>query len=184
MPKHRADGVSAAALRSTLRKTNNPAPTAASTQVVARKSTERIKLSPVHKPRLNRARTHYFRTGGCIMKIDRYEEIPIESLTISRSKTRTLCPAREIADLAQSIKKLGLLTPIIVASARVAGKYKVVMGERRFLAVRTLGWATIFAAILDQRPNETQMRAILLTESRQNQLQPEDYKQLVDRRVK
>jgi ParB family chromosome partitioning protein len=118
------------------------------------------------------------------MKMDRYEEIPIESLTISRSKTRTLCPAREIADLAQSIKKLGLLTPIIVASARVAGKYKVVMGERRFLAVQTLGWATIFAAILDQRPNETQMRAILLTESRQNQLQPEDYKQLVDRRVK
>jgi hypothetical protein len=107
---------------------------------------------------------------GGLMKLDSYEEIPIESLTPSRSKGRVLCPAKEIAKLAQSIKKLGLLTPIIVAPASIAGKYEIVIGRRRFLAVQTLGWAKIFAVILDQRPNDTQMRAILLTESQQNQL--------------
>jgi ParB family chromosome partitioning protein len=108
------------------------------------------------------------------MKIDRYEEIPIQSLTTRRSKGRALCPPKEIAKLAQSIRKLGLLAPIIVAPASIAGKYEIVIGRRRFLAVQTLGWAKIFAVILDQRPSDTQMRAILLTESQQNQfLQPE-----------
>ena len=110
------------------------------------------------------------------MKINRFEEIPIESLTTSRSKMRTLCPAGEIAELTKSLKKLGLLNPIIVAPASVAGKYEIVIGQRRFLAVQTLGWAKIFAGILDQRPNDAQMRAILLTESQQNQvLQPEHH---------
>jgi ParB family chromosome partitioning protein len=103
------------------------------------------------------------------MKIDRYEEIPLEILTTNRSKGRALCPAKEIAKLAQSIKKLGLLNPIIVAPASEAGKYEIVIGRRRFLAIQTLGWPRIFAVILDQRPNDTQMRAILLTESQQNQ---------------
>ena len=103
------------------------------------------------------------------MKIDRYEEIPIESLTNSRLKGRALCQTKEIAKLAQSIKKLGLLSPIIVAPASVAGKYEIVIGSRRFLAVQTLGWAKIFAAILDQRLNDAQVRVILLAESEQNQ---------------
>lgn len=147
-------------------------------------SIEGIKLSPSHHlghgdlcaSRLYRVRTHCFRTRGCSMKIDRYEEIPIESLTTSRSKARTHCPTREIAKLAQSIKKFGLLTPIIVAPASIAGKYEIVIGQRRFLAVQTLGWTKIFAAILDQRPNDAQVRAILLTESEQHQpLRPKDY---------
>jgi ParB/RepB/Spo0J family partition protein len=110
------------------------------------------------------------------MKIDRYEEIPIVSLTTSRSKARAHSPTREIAKLAQSIKKLGLLTPIIVAPASIAGKYEIVIGQRQALAVQTLGWAKIFAAILDQRLSDTQVRVILLTESEQHQpLRPKDY---------
>jgi ParB family transcriptional regulator, chromosome partitioning protein len=110
------------------------------------------------------------------MKIDSYKEIPIENLITSRSKTRTLCPAKEIAKLAQSIKKFGLLKPIIVAPASIVGKYEIVIGQRRFLAVQVLGWAKIFAAILDQRPSQTQIKAILLARSQQNKLlQPKDY---------
>ena len=112
------------------------------------------------------------------MKIDRYEEIPLENITIGVSQARTRGIDKGIDDLAQGIKKLGLLEPIIVAPAGAAGKYEIITGQQRFLAVPALGWKKICAGILDQKPNEDVVKTIALTESKVPQ--PLKEKDLID----
>jgi ParB/RepB/Spo0J family partition protein len=103
------------------------------------------------------------------MKIDRYEEIPLENLTIGASQARVRKVNKGIGELAQSIKDLGLLVPIFVAPAGAAGKYEIITGRRRFLAVQALGWTKIPACVLDQKPSEDVAKAIALTESKSHQ---------------
>ena len=49
------------------------------------------------------------------MKIVRYEAIPLKDLSIGESQSRVRDVNKGIEDLAQSIKKIGLLEPIVVA---------------------------------------------------------------------
>jgi ParB family transcriptional regulator, chromosome partitioning protein len=51
----------------------------------------------------------------------------------------------KIDELAQSIKACGLIQPIVVR--RVGEGYQLVVGERRFLACRKLGWKKIAASV-------------------------------------
>lgn len=110
------------------------------------------------------------------MKIDKYEEIPLENLAIGASQVWVREVTKEIEDLAKSIKKLGFLKPVVVAPVGAAGKYKIITGQRRFLAAQRLGWAKIPACILDQKPSENVARAISLAESRIGEpLREKDY---------
>jgi ParB family transcriptional regulator, chromosome partitioning protein len=79
-------------------------------------------------------------------------------------------PRREIAEekideLAQSIKACGLIQPVVV---RRAGEgYQLVVGERRFLACRKLGWKKIAAAV--QTLSDNAMATIALIENLQRE---------------
>lgn len=79
-------------------------------------------------------------------------------------------PRREIAEekideLAQSIKACGLIQPVVVR--RAGDGYQLVVGERRFLACRKLGWKKISAAV--QTLSDNAMATIALIENLQRE---------------
>src|SRR5262249_20653923 len=99
------------------------------------------------------------------MRIVRYEDIPLERLTIGLSQARVRDVDRHIEDLARSIQKIGLIEPIVVAPGDSPNTYEFVTGQRRFLAVKSLGLKTIRAGILAEKPAGDLAKAISLTEN-------------------
>jgi len=72
---------------------------------------------------------------------------------------------KEIDELAASIRKVGLLEPILVAPGDKDGTYEILTGQRRFLAHQKLGMATIRAAIIPEPVDETTAKIISVTEN-------------------
>ncbi len=67
------------------------------------------------------------------------EPVPLEELAVSPFNVRK--SLGDLTDLQRSIRSMGLLQPIIIRS--VKGTLEVVVGQRRFLACKNLGWKTI-----------------------------------------
>lgn len=68
--------------------------------------------------------------------------IPISEITIPRGRREPM--KGRIASIAQSIKEVGILHPIVVNE-----DYRLIAGRTRLEAVRCLGWKTIDATVLD-----------------------------------
>ena len=73
------------------------------------------------------------------------KEILLESIVVSELNTRKDLEAgtedSSLDDLAFSIAEKGLLSPIVVIQKE--DKYELIVGQRRFLACKKLGWKTI-----------------------------------------
>jgi len=82
------------------------------------------------------------------------KEIPLDSLVIGKAQLRSPEAGKGISELAASIRKWGLVIPILVGPAGKAGKYEMIAGRRRFLAHQELKRKTIPAAILDEKVDE------------------------------
>lgn len=98
-------------------------------------------------------------------KILEFRDIPLEDLVLGKWQVRTSGVAKEIDELANSIDKVGLLEPILVAPAQNLGKYEIILGQRRFLAHQELGKKTITAGILDEHIDEMQAKVLSVTEN-------------------
>ena len=98
-------------------------------------------------------------------KIVEYKDIPLDDLKISKGQARLQDVVKEIDGLAESIRVQGLLQPIVVCQAREADKWEILTGQRRFLAHRILKLESITAAILDERVEEHEAKAISITEN-------------------
>lgn len=98
-------------------------------------------------------------------KIVEYRDIPLDDLVISKGQVRTENPGKEVEDLAESIRAQGLLQPIVVCESREPGKWEILTGQRRFLAHKFLERKDISAAVLDGRVDETEAKAISITEN-------------------
>ena len=98
-------------------------------------------------------------------KIVEYREIPLDDLVIGKGQVRTQNPGKEIEDLAKSIEAQGLLQPIVICAAREEGRWEILTGQRRFLAHKYLKRDVISAAVLDERVDEGQAKAISITEN-------------------
>jgi ParB family chromosome partitioning protein len=92
-------------------------------------------------------------------------DIPLDDLVIGLGQIRLRDVAAGIDELAVSIDTKGLLQPIVVAPAEQAGKYEIILGQRRFLAHRELGRSTIPSQILDEKVDETEAKVLSLTEN-------------------
>ena len=73
------------------------------------------------------------------------ELLPLNELSVSPLNVRKY--VGDLTDLQNSIASIGLLQPIIVRPSK--GKLEVVVGQRRFLACKALGWTTIPAVKRD-----------------------------------
>jgi ParB family chromosome partitioning protein len=91
-------------------------------------------------------------------------EIPLDQLDIGTAQVRVDLSSG-IEDLAQSIRKQGLLQPIFVVQ-KADGRYEILAGQRRFLACNNLGHKTIRAIVTDAAGVDDDARvAVSLTEN-------------------
>ena len=57
-------------------------------------------------------------------------EIPLDDLVIGKAQVRKRDVAKDIDELAESIRVTGLLEPIVVAPADKPGKFEIITGQR------------------------------------------------------
>jgi ParB family transcriptional regulator, chromosome partitioning protein len=91
--------------------------------------------------------------------------IDIEKISPNPFQPRREIVEEKIDELAQSIKACGLIQPVVVR--RAGDGYQLVVGERRFLACRKLGWKKISAAV--QTLSDNAMATIALIENLQRE---------------
>ncbi len=91
--------------------------------------------------------------------------IDIEKISPNPFQPRREIAEEKIDELAQSIKACGLIQPVVVR--RAGDGYQLVVGERRFLACRKLGWKKISAAV--QTLSDNAMATIALIENLQRE---------------
>lgn len=80
-------------------------------------------------------------------------EIPVSSIRPNPYQPRTAFDEASIAELAQSIKQVGLLQPLLVR--KVASGYELVAGERRLRAVTSLGMEKVTCIVQQEIVDET-----------------------------
>ena len=99
-------------------------------------------------------------------RIDRFEQIDIDKITVDRFQVRTTNTGEGIDELAESIKEIGLIHPIIVCrSERADYEWEVVCGQRRFLAHKKMGVQTIPAGVIDRELDSDEGTAVSANEN-------------------
>lgn len=81
-----------------------------------------------------------------------------------------------LKDLADSIREVGLLQPILVREEK--GRYQIIAGERRFRAARLAGYKTLPCIVKDYTRNE-QLEAALIENLQREDLNPLEEAQAV-----
>jgi len=92
------------------------------------------------------------------MTSGKFESYPIDSIWVNR-ETRQRKELTGITELAESISKLGLINPITI---KLDGELKA--GERRWTAVKTLGWDNINVQFIEDM-NESDLKLLELDEN-------------------
>lgn len=94
----------------------------------------------------------------------KFEEIPLDGIDIGPFQARTRDVEENTDELAENIRALGLINPITVFK-KPDGRYELVTGQRRLIAVEKLGLEEIMAKILPKRPDEVVAKATSFSEN-------------------
>src|SRR5271157_541024 len=84
--------------------------------------------------------------GGTVTTSESVLEIPLDSLDANPYQTRTVLDEASLDELADSIKSIGLMEPIVVRASE-SGRYQVIAGERRVKACYMAGVYKIPAVV-------------------------------------
>jgi ParB family chromosome partitioning protein len=74
--------------------------------------------------------------------------LPMGKIKVSDCNIRKREPKRGLESLQESMESKGLLQPVTVIGPRDDGTYELIMGQRRFLAAKDLGWKEIPAIVI------------------------------------
>jgi ParB family chromosome partitioning protein len=111
-----------------------------------------------------------------------FEEVAIASISPNPRQPRLTFDEEALEELAASIAEVGLLQPVVVRKLG-AGRYELVMGERRMRASQRAGLEYI-PAIVRETPDNDMLRDALIENLHRAQLDPLEeaaaYKQLLD----
>jgi ParB family chromosome partitioning protein len=99
-----------------------------------------------------------------------YAELPIDAVSTNPRQPRASFDEDALNELAESIRQVGLLQPVVVRPLE-PGRYQLVMGERRWRASQLAGLATI-PAIIRQTPDSEMLREALLENLQRESLNP------------
>lgn len=94
------------------------------------------------------------------------QEIPIEDIVPNRYQPRTIFDDEKIAELAQTIHTHGIIQPIVVREYE-QGKFEIIAGERRFRAMKKLGWEK--APVIVKNYNDRETASVALIENLQRE---------------
>ena len=75
-----------------------------------------------------------------------FEEIPVGAITPNPRQPRQVFDEEALEELAESIKVVGLLQPVVVRKV-MPGHYELIMGERRWRACEIAGLSQIPAIV-------------------------------------
>jgi ParB family transcriptional regulator, chromosome partitioning protein len=111
-----------------------------------------------------------------------FDEVPIGSITPNPRQPRQEFDEDTIAELAESIREVGLLQPVVVRPV-MPGHYELIVGERRWRAAQLADLERI-PAIVRETPETDLLRDALIENLHREQLNPLEeaaaYQQLLD----
>lgn len=111
-----------------------------------------------------------------------FDEIPVGSISPNPRQPRQIFDEEALAELAASIKIVGLLQPVVVRKTG-GGSYQIVMGERRWRACELAGLEVV-PAIVRETSDGDLLRDALIENLHRQQLNPLEeaaaYQQLLD----
>jgi ParB family chromosome partitioning protein len=111
-----------------------------------------------------------------------YREIDVSAITPNPRQPRRSFDEEALDELAESIREVGLLQPVVVRAAG-PGRYELIMGERRWRASQRAGLTEIGAIVKQTQDNEL-LRDALIENLHRQQLDPLEeaaaYQQLLD----
>src|SRR5712691_6179774 len=111
-----------------------------------------------------------------------FEEIPVGDIAPNPRQPRQVFDQDSLEELSASIRAVGLLQPIVVRKAG-AGRYEIVMGERRWRACQ-LAELAVLPAIVRETADDDLLRDALIENLHREQLNPLEeaaaYQQLLD----
>lgn len=96
-----------------------------------------------------------------------YREIPLSAIEADPHQPRQNFDEEKLNELAESIKLYGVLSPILVRSGQLPGRYTLISGERRFRAAHLAGLSSIPAIVNQTEDVEGRNLAIQLVENLQ-----------------
>lgn len=109
-------------------------------------------------------------------------DIKLDQIIPNRYQPRKVFDQDEIRELAHTIEEHGLLQPIVLREYEPA-KYEIIAGERRYRAMKMLGWETT-PAILRKMTDEESASLALIENLQRAQLssveEAQAYRQLMD----
>jgi ParB family chromosome partitioning protein len=112
-----------------------------------------------------------------------YEALPIADISHNPRQPRSQMNQEELEELAASIRKNGILQPLIVAPADEPGKYILIAGERRLLAAHMADLDTV-PVIVREATEQQRLELALIENVQRADLTPleaaEAYRQLAD----
>jgi ParB family chromosome partitioning protein len=103
-------------------------------------------------------------------EVAQQNEVSIDSIFPNPKQPRTVFNEEAMAELVASIKEIGILQPPVVRQTS-AGRYELIMGERRFRAAKLAGLRSI-PVIIRQTPDNELLREALIENIHRSQLNP------------
>lgn len=105
----------------------------------------------------------------------------IDDVLPNRFQPRIYFDEHKLNELAESIRKYGVIQPIVVR--QIGGKYEIIAGERRYKASKIANKSTIPAIVINLNDKESEEIALLENVQRQNLTPIEEavsYKRILD----
>lgn len=88
------------------------------------------------------------------------EKIQIDRIAPNRFQPRTIFSEEKIEELARTIHTHGIIQPIVIRQAE-EGMYEIIAGERRYRAMKKLGWTEVPAIVRNLDDKETASIALI-----------------------
>jgi ParB family chromosome partitioning protein len=119
-------------------------------------------------PRLKSPFSRFFGSGEKIEPAEQkdssqHEEVvklPIEKISPNKYQPRTIFDEEKIEELARTINTHGIIQPIVVRPTEEDG-FEIIAGERRFRAMKKLGWTEVPAIVREMSDKETASVALI-----------------------
>ncbi|WP_419837313.1 ParB/RepB/Spo0J family partition protein [Candidatus Poriferisodalis sp.] len=112
-----------------------------------------------------------------------YREVPLSAVEVNPLQPRQHFDAAALEALANSIRQIGVLQPIVVRETGIVGQFEIIAGERRWRAARSAGLDTI-PVVVRAVDDESSLTHALIENVHRADLNPLEeaaaYRQLID----
>ncbi|MXY03709.1 MAG: ParB/RepB/Spo0J family partition protein [Acidimicrobiales bacterium] len=112
-----------------------------------------------------------------------YREVPVAAVEVNPLQPRQHFDTAALDTLADSIRQIGILQPIVVRETGIVGRFEIIAGERRWRAARSIGLDTI-PVVVRAADDESSLTHALIENVHRADLNPLEeaaaYRQLID----